>query len=220
MSGHEGPLRILAVSDQTCQNLYSPDILPRFGDVEVVVACGDLPFPYLEYIVTMLNVPLLYVPGNHDRPTYTSDGRTVAHPEGATNIDGKILTLRLPGRRPLTVVGFGGSIYYGGEENQYTEGQMRRRIARIEPRLLWNRWVKGRRVDLLITHAPARGIQDGTDRAHVGFEAFVGFMRRYRPLYHLHGHMHPAYGYDVEPRRYLETEVRNIFGCMRLEVDE
>ncbi len=208
------------MSDQVCEILYSPDILPRFGDVELVVSCGDLPFPYLEYVATMLNVPVLYVAGNHDRPTYTSDGRIVAYPEGAIDVDGRVMTLRLPGRRAFTVVGFGGSMRYGGEANQYTEWQMRRRIARIEPRLLLNRWVRGRPVDLLITHAPPRGIQDGTDRAHVGFESFLGFMRRYRPRYHLHGHMHPAYGYDVRPQRYVETEIRNIFGCVRLEVDE
>jgi len=42
--------------------------MDRFGDVELVLSCGDLPYYYLEYIVSMLNVPLLYVHGNHDAP--------------------------------------------------------------------------------------------------------------------------------------------------------
>jgi Icc-related predicted phosphoesterase len=220
MARQQGPLRILALSDQMCDVLYSPAIVSQFGDAEIVISCGDLPFPYLEYIVTMLHVPVLYVPGNHDRPTYTSDGRTVAYPEGAINIDGRAVTLRLPGRKPLTVVGFGGSIDYGGDEHQYTESAMRRRVMRVEPVLLWNKWVRKRHVDILVTHAPPRGIQDGTDRAHKGFNAFLTFMRRYRPRYHLHGHVHPSYGYDMTPTRYYDTEVRSIFRCERLEVDE
>lgn len=35
-------------------------------DVDVVISCEDLCCEYLDYLVSMLNVPLLYVPGNHD----------------------------------------------------------------------------------------------------------------------------------------------------------
>ena len=218
MAKREGPFRILALSDQVCDLVYSPAIRTQFGDTDVVIACGDLPFPYLEYVATMLPAPVLYVPGNHDRPTYTSDGRTVMYPEGAINIDGRAFTVRLPGREPLLVVGFGGSMHYGGEANQYTEFEMRRRVARVEPTLLWNRWIRNHHVDILVTHAPPRGIHDGTDRCHAGFRTFLTFMRRHEPRYHLHGHMHPSYGYDMTPKRYGRTEVRSVFGCQRLEV--
>lgn len=218
MNRQETSLRVLVISDQVREILYSSAIMLEFGAVDLVLSCGDLPFPYLEYILTMLNVPLLYVPGNHDRPTHTSAGRTVAWPEGAVNIDGHVITLRLPNRRPITVVGFGGSMKYSGSTNQYTEREMRRRIATIEPRLLWNRWVRRRDVDLLITHAPPLGIHDGDDQCHTGFRSFLGFIRRHRPMYHFHGHVHPSYGYDIEPRRYHETEVRNVYGYEVLEI--
>ena len=33
----------------------------------LILACGDLPYYYLEYIVGLLDVPLFYVHGNHDK---------------------------------------------------------------------------------------------------------------------------------------------------------
>ncbi len=218
MIRQETNLRILVLSDQVHELLYSSLIKSQFEDIDFVLSCGDLPFPYLEYVLTMLNVPLLYVPGNHDRPTHTIDGRTVAWPEGAVNIDGRAFTLRLSNRPPLTVVGFGGSMKYGGTTNQYTNWEMRTRVAAIELRLLWNRWVKRRGVDILVTHAPPLGIHDGKDLCHKGFRSFLGFIRRHRPIYHFHGHVHPAYGYDVEPRKYYGTEIRNIYGYELLEM--
>jgi Icc-related predicted phosphoesterase len=198
--------------------LYSPDILPRFENVDLVLSCGDLPFPYLEYVLTVLNVPMLYVPGNHDRAMHTFDGRTIEAPEGAINIDARLITLRLPHVRPLTIAGFGGSMYYGGTSNQYTDWQMRRRIASIEPRLLWTRITTRRGIDVLVTHAPPYGIHDGLDRCHQGFRSFLSFLRRYRPSHHFHGHVHPAYGYDVAPKMYHGTQIRNVYGYEVLEI--
>jgi len=218
MSRQEGPLRILVLSDRVHDSLYSPLIKSQFKGVDFVLSCGDLPFPYLEYVLTMLNVPLLYVSGNHDRPTHTVDGRGVEWPEGAIDIDGRLFTLRLPNRRSLAIVGFGGSMNYGGTTNQYTEWEMRKRVAVLELRLAWNRWGRRRGIDLLVTHAPPFGIHDGTDQCHKGFQSFLGFIRRHHPMYHVHGHMHPSYGYDTEPRRYHETEIRNIYGYELLEI--
>jgi uncharacterized protein len=218
MKAGKSAIKVLVLSDRVSEFLYSPAVSSRFADIDLVIACGDLPFPYLEFVLTMLNVPLVYVPGNHDRPTYTSDGRTVSAPEGAVNIDGRILTLRFSGSRSLTLVGFGGSMAYGGTEHQYTEWEMAKRIARLTPRLLWYRWAKGRCVDVLVTHAPPQGIHDGDDLCHRGFRAFLRFMRRVRPRYHLHGHVHPTYGYDVSPYRYQDTEVHNIYGYEVLEI--
>ncbi|MFW5772038.1 MAG: hypothetical protein ACOCZH_01855, partial [Phototrophicaceae bacterium] len=38
----------------------------RYHDIELVISCGDMPPVYLEFIVSVLNVPLFYVRGNHD----------------------------------------------------------------------------------------------------------------------------------------------------------
>lgn len=212
-------VRILALSDRVDNSVYSTAVVSKFGDVDLVIGCGDLPFPYLEYVLTTLNVPLAYVAGNHDRPTHTSDGRTVRSPEGAVNVDGRVVTLRLAGGRHITVAGLGGSMAYGGRLNQYTESEMRRRAFRLLPQLLWRRWRYGRGADLLITHAPPHGVHEGKDHCHTGFRTFSHLIRWARPLYHLHGHIHPSYGIDIAPRHVHDTEVRNVYETDVIEVE-
>ena len=70
-------MKILAVSDQVVERLYSLVPQGHFTGVEMILGCGDLPYSYLEFIVSMLNVQMLYVPGNHDPaawPTVTFTG--------------------------------------------------------------------------------------------------------------------------------------------------
>src|SRR5438105_1032856 len=57
-------VRVLAVSDEVDEALCQ-DMAPARG-VDVVLACGDLPFEYLEHLMNALDVPLVFVPGNHD----------------------------------------------------------------------------------------------------------------------------------------------------------
>ena len=38
----------------------------QYGDVDLLISCGDMPSVYLEFITSVLNVPLFYVRGNHD----------------------------------------------------------------------------------------------------------------------------------------------------------
>ncbi len=86
-----------------------------FGDVELILGCGDLPYPYLENLLTFLNIPLFYVPGNHD-PNYHSEN-TLAHVEGGSNLD-----LKLTRFNKFLIGGFGGSIRYRPDgTNQYTQ---------------------------------------------------------------------------------------------------
>src|SRR5512137_1740790 len=62
-------LKILAVSDVVVDRLYSAHVAEYFRDVSMILGCGDLPYEYLDFLVSALNAPLLYVPGNHD-PQY------------------------------------------------------------------------------------------------------------------------------------------------------
>src|SRR6266536_1512403 len=55
---------VLAVSDEVDEGLYA-DLGPVRA-AKLVVACGDLPFEYLGYLMNGLDVPLVFVPGNHD----------------------------------------------------------------------------------------------------------------------------------------------------------
>lgn len=98
-------VKILAVSDQALDRIYTLASSGQFQDVELIIGCGDLPYAYLEYLVTMLNVPMFYVPGNHDPNENPSQKNTRA--EGGTNLD-----LKLVRHNRFLIGGFGGSIRY------------------------------------------------------------------------------------------------------------
>ena len=68
---------------------------------------------YLEYIVTMTNKPLFYIPGNHDNKYLDNP------PEGCICIDDDVIE-----HEGLKILGLGGSIRYSNAKYQYTELQM------------------------------------------------------------------------------------------------
>lgn len=177
-------MKILAVSDEVVERLYSLCQNGHFNDVELIVGCGDLPYPYLENIVTFLNVPLLYVPGNHDPVHRESDAKTFV--EGGSNLDRKLIRLKT-----FLIGGLGGCIQYRPNgTNQYTQTDAYLRAFSMLPRLLLNRIHYGRSMDILITHSPPFGIHDDDSRAHQGLKAINWLIRVAKPRYHLHGHTH------------------------------
>ncbi len=42
-------MKILAVSDQIDECIYTSQLQERFGDVDLVVSCGDLAYEYLTF---------------------------------------------------------------------------------------------------------------------------------------------------------------------------
>jgi Icc-related predicted phosphoesterase len=205
-------VKILAVSDQVVKSIYSEHIRERFGDVDMVLSCGDLPYSYLEYIASMLNVPCFFVHGNHDQPECQLDGRILVEPGGWANLDGRVVWAK-----GLILAGLEGSIRYKPEGDfQYTESQMASKIWRMLPALYVNRLRYGRYLDILITHAPPFGIHDGQDYCHRGFEALLSFMTHFRPRYLLHGHKHV---YKPEPCEtpYVDTQVINVYPFRTLD---
>ena len=120
-------MKILALSDMVDERVYSEHLLKNYGDVDLVVGCGDLPYYYLEFVVSMLNRPVLYVYGNHDaKPQVLADGRVVNVAEGCELIEGRSIL-----EHDLLFVGLGGSIrYQPGTKHQYSEGEMRARLRR------------------------------------------------------------------------------------------
>jgi Icc-related predicted phosphoesterase len=177
-------VKILAVSDEVVERLYTLCNNGHFKDVQLILGCGDLPYPYLENILTLLNLPLFYVPGNHD-PTYNREN-SLARVEGGSNID-----LRIIRHNKFLIGGFGGSIRYRPDgTNQYTQTQAFLRAYNMLPRLLLNRMNYGRALDILITHSPPFGIHDEDSHAHQGLKAINWLLRVARPRYHIHGHTH------------------------------
>jgi len=205
-------MKILAVSDQVEDRIY--ELIPQghFQGTAMVLGCGDLPYEYLEYMVTLMNVPVFYVPGNHD-PAYSSD-RKEAHAAGCTNLD-----LRAVEFDGLLLAGLGGSIRYRpGAPNQYSQGEAYQRAARLVPALLRNRRRHGRALDILITHSPPFGVQDDDSSAHRGLKAINWLLQSARPRLHLHGHLHDTRR-NLNPDVVMvgETAVMNVFPHRQLE---
>ena len=157
-------MKILAVSDKSALNIYSSQIRNRFGDVEMVLGCGDLSYSYMEYIATMLSVPCFFVHGNHDHPEHLSNGRTLGEPGGWVNLDGRAVKAK-----GLILAGLEGSMrYLPGKPYQYSEQEMALKVWRLALPLLVHRLFDGRYLDILITHSPPFGIHDGEDLCHQG----------------------------------------------------
>jgi len=183
-------MKILCVSDEVDPLVYSPRIKERFGDVEFVLAAGDLPMDYLEFIVSMLNKPLFFVQGNHDLPFAPNEipgmrvflGASEASASGAVDIG-----FRLVREAGLSILGLPGSIRYNGTQNQFTDTQMFFRLFLLMPRLFFNRLFHGKAVDLVVTHAPPRAINDRDDPCHRGFRAYVWLIKRFKPRWFVHG---------------------------------
>lgn len=207
-------MKILAIADRVHELVYSSAAAQRFSDVDLVLSCGDLPFDYIEFVSSALNKPLLYVFGNHNEQQRSSgrDAIKVA-PEGATNLHGRVVR-----QGGLLIGGLEGSMRYRDGPHQYTDLGMRLQMWRMAPRLLWNRWVHGRALDILVTHAPPEGVHDCADVCHQGFPALLWFVRCFKPRYVLHGHTH-LYRLDAERvTRVGDTEVINAYGYQVIEV--
>jgi Icc-related predicted phosphoesterase len=206
-------MKILAVSDKEDPIVHSTNVRERFGDVDVVVGCGDLPYTYMEYIATMLGQPCVYVHGNHDRDQHLSNGRVLTHPGGWINIDGR--TIKVKG---LILGGLEGSMrYQPWKPHQYTEVDMSLKIWRMAASMLIHRLFDGRYIDVLITHAAPCGIHDQEDVCHRGFTAFLRFMRRFRPRYLLHGHVHDHRMAETHTQ-YRDTTVINVYPYQLIEI--
>ena len=205
-------MKILAVSDKIVPTIHSTRIRGRFGDVGIVLGCGDLSYTYMEFIATMLSVPCFYVHGNHDHPVYMSDQRVLNEPGGWINLDGR--TIKAKG---LILGGLEGSMRYRPDAPyQYTERAMTLKVWRMALSMLVHRLFDGRYLDILITHAPPLGIHDGDDLCHQGFRTYLQFMRRFRPRYLLHGHQH-TYANETWQTRYLDTQVINVYPSRVIE---
>lgn len=210
-------MRILTVSDKVEPVLYGPYIRERVGHIDLILACGDLPYYYLEYIVGRLDAPLYYVHGNHDR-VMTGNCLETPSPHGticwATN-----LHARRAAHEGLLLAGLEGCRRYNPDRPfQYSEAEMKWLAVRLGLRLLLNRVRHGRYLDVLITHAPPRGIHDDEDLPHRGFESYLTLMRVFRPLLLIHGHQHVYNQNDATETVVGPTRVLNTYGYRVLEL--
>jgi hypothetical protein len=219
-------VRVLAVSDEVDEGLWHDT--SAMASADVVVACGDLPFQFLGHLMARLDVPLVFVPGNHD-PDISGYRTSRAGldlragmpveppwPAGAVNVDGRIVEVA-----GLTVAGLGGCLRYRDGPNQYTQRQFAHRARRLAVAQRWRTVRGGGRIDVLLTHAPPLGVgdgdADGEDLPHRGFHALHRLVAQTSPPLLLHGHVHP-YGADTPDLSLGTTTVRNVVGWHLFDV--
>ncbi len=221
-------MRFLCVSDQIDPLIYSTSLKERYDDVDAVFCAGDLPMDYVDFIVSTLGKPTFFVFGNHDltdfdyykrgcrpanSPTETYEG-TMKHSHGGDYVSNKSLRVKklpfkLPDGKstPLLIAGVSGSIRYNNGKDQYTEGEMKRQLLLLAPKLLWNKLRYGRYCDIFLTHASPRHIHDKEDACHKGFECFNWFIRTFKPALLLHGHIHL---YDLATPRTTVSDMTTV----------
>jgi uncharacterized protein len=206
-------MKILSVSDVEENMVYSPQIANRFHGVDLIIGCGDLQNHYLDYIVSMLNVPLYYVHGNH---VHLTDLGETHDPGGGCNLHNR--TIRDP-QTGLILAGLEGCVQYNYGPHQYTQNAMWIMAWTLGLRLNYNRMRYGRYLDILVTHAPPWKIHDAADLPHHGFIPYLWLMRVYRPKLLLHGHIHLYRQDAVYETRYESTRVINTFPYRVTELD-
>lgn len=179
----------------------------RYHDVELLISCGDMPSAYLEFITSVLNVPLFYVRGNHDTGY---DER----PPGGINLHRTMTEYH-----GISFFGIEGSLRYNNNPIQYSQFDMSMMVLRSAPSLFLRRLRKGRGVDVFVTHAPARNIHDAEDLPHRGINAYLSFMNWFRPRYMLHGHVHTYDRRTTVETCYRDTCVMNINPVTLIEIE-
>jgi uncharacterized protein len=208
-------MQVLTIADEVIPAIYSLSIKERFGEAQLVFGCGDLPYYYMEFVVTTLGLQGYYVHGNHDTPQHLNDGSIVEEPRGWTSVEGRCVC-----HGGLLIAGLGGSIrYHQKGEYQYTQTEMMARALLLVPRLLLNRRRHGRYLDVLLAHSPPYKIQDGSDYAHRGFHGLRYLIERFTPRYMIHGHVHRSYGFSTPfETQHGPTMVINTAGYRMLEL--
>ncbi len=198
-------MRILAVADTVSKYFYDYYTPGKLSEFDLILACGDLSRDYLEFLVDASKCPVLYVRGNHD------DDLERNPPGGCVCVEDRIYVYK-----GIRILGIGGSHKYREGRNMFTEKEMKKRVDRLRFKI-WRK--KG--FDILLTHSPARHINDFDSLSHRGFECFNSLIEKYRPKFFVHGHIHKNYGINIPQRtEYGETVIINACDYCIFDYDE
>ena len=207
-------MKVLSISDTIIPTIHSPAITEEFQDIDFVIACGDLPYYYQEYIIKRLNIPLYFVRGNHDKLVEYGQGEERKGPRGGTDMH-----LHIARQDGILLAGIEGCIRYNHWGHfQYTRTEMWGHFLHLAPGLLLNRLFYGRYLDVLITHAAPWGIHDKPDWTHQGVRAFNMIIRLFKPRYHFHGHNHIYETDKIVETQVGDTLVINTYGYRQVKL--
>lgn len=167
------PLRLLVIADRPPRS----SVLRTVNEhaVDAIVTLGDLAIQDIRELEQITHIPKYGVYGNHDSGTYMEELGIQNLHLTAAEING------------VTLGGFEGSVRYKADAYapMYTQEEALDMIRRLPP------------VDLLISHAPPRGIHDEEELSHQGFDALRWYVEQYHPSFLLHGHTYPTSTIDT-----------------------
>ncbi len=240
-------MKILCVSDQIDPLVYSAAAKERFADIDAVLCAGDLSADYIDFIVSTLNKPTYFIFGNHNlndfafyhksstlqtggaHPTneVATQSFDMSHSHGAVYAGFKVIAdksftiknTKTGKDTPLLIAGVSGSIRYNKGLDQYTDRQMLFHLLEMAPSLIYNKLKYGRYLDIFLTHASPRHIHDLEDPCHKGFTCFNWFIRKFKPQFLVHGHIHL---YDLSTPRVTvsgATTVVNAYSHYIIEIN-
>ena len=157
---------------------------------DVLISCGDMADQVILQTAQTAQCSLIFaVKGNHD---------------GAAPFPARILDLHLRTESfgGLVFGGFRGSWRYKPRGHfLYDEDEVGSLVAAFPP------------VDVFVAHNSPRHVHDRDDEVHLGFEAFVSYIRRVQPRFFFHGHQHIS-----QETRIGETRVTGVYGQQRFEI--
>lgn len=232
-------MKILCVSDYVDPLIYNQNVKKVFPDIDLILCAGDLPMDYIDFIVTVFNKPTYFVFGNHNLKEYkyyhsdmpflpSEKNGDFSHGHGATYLGFKSFVNKnlyfidpvTGNETQLLIAGTSGTLKYNKGQNQYSDFQMKLKLLKMVPSLIKNKIKYGRYLDIFMTHASPLHIHDKEDPCHKGFDCYNWFLKKFKPTYMVHGHIHL---YDLREERigkYYDTTVVNAYAHCIIELPQ
>jgi hypothetical protein len=178
-------MKLLVIADE---DSFIKTLMNDYADV--LISCGDLEDQVILKTAQIAQCSRIFaVKGNHDG--------SGAFPDPILD-----LHLRAESFGGLTFGGFRGAWRYKPKGHfLYDEDEVKSFVEKFPP------------VDIFIAHNSPRHTHDRDDDVHLGFEAFVGYIRRAQPRFFFHGHQHINQQTQVG-----KTRVIGIYGLQKFEI--
>src|SRR5438552_18716252 len=85
-------MRILAISDVE-DEAVTASLPARAGSIDLVLACGDLTYDYLDFVATAVAAPMRAVHGNHDVPPEDLDDPAIRVRWDGSDLHGRVVSM-------------------------------------------------------------------------------------------------------------------------------